>query len=637
VPEVIGTYLEEYPNDANAEEMKGLLVDSYITSKNFKGAMELLERNRGYASKAVYQKVAFYRGVELFMDGAYEDASITFGKALDSGEKGVFRARAQYWKAEADYQLSRFDRALSGFMVFKTDPAAPNTPEYGEVDYNLAYTYFKLKDYTNGADYFSRYAATNPSDIEKRYDAYLRLGDSYFVSSKYWPAIETYNKALALQGPKKDYAAYQKAISYGFVGKSAEKISDLRTFVSRYPKSTLKDDALFELADQYITEGQESNGLRTYDQMIREFPGSSLVPQAMLRQGLAHYNAGRNEEALSKLKAVVRDFPNTQESIQAVATAKLVYVDLGRVNEYAAWVEGIDFVEVTDTELDNATYESADKKNMEGNIDAAIKGYEGYLKQFPSGANAVDAHFNLAQLYFGRGQKEDALDHYQYVADRSSGEYTEQAMARVCEIYVGMDDYPSAMPYLRRLEERANISQNRTFAQSNLMKGYYQQRDYERTLDYAKTVLETSNIDDRIKGDAHIFIARSAMAMGDEPRAKDAYAEVLKVASGETAAEALYYDAYFKYKRADHEGSNTSVQRLAKDFAAYKEWGGKGLILMAKNFYAMDDAYQATYILESVTQNFKEFPEIVAEAQAELTVIKSKEAQHNSSINPNGN
>ena len=36
---------------------------------------------------------------------------------------------------------------------------------------------------------------------------------------------------------------------------------------------------------------------------------------------------------------------------------------------------------------------------------------------------------------------------------------------------------------------------------------------------------------------------------------------------------------------------------------------------MAKNFYELEDAFQATYILESVLQNFTEYSEIVAEAK----------------------
>ncbi len=634
VPQVILNYLEKYPNDTHQQEMQELLVDSYITSKNFAGAMELLENNRGFASKATYQKVAYYRGIELFIDGDHSGASAAFAKSLGSAEDRLFEARAHYWKAEADYLLNRFDEALSGFLAFQQNSMASSTEEYKELGYNLAYAYFKLRDYPKAISNFTDFTNSGTDNTQKLYDGYLRLGDSYFVSRKYWPAIETYNKALALSGPQKDYAAYQKAMSYGFVDKRDTKIEELDRFVSAYPKSTLKDDALFELGNTYVSSGNEQKGLQTYDRLVSEYRGSSLVPQAMMRQGLVHYNASRNEQALGKFKSVVRDFPNTQEAVQAVATAKLIYVDMGRVDEYAAWVRDLDFVEVTDSELDNATFESADKQNLEGKKDAAIRGYEKYIRQFPNGLHSVKANFNLAQLYFAKGQKEKALPNYQFVADKGGSEYAEQALTRVCEIFIGKNDYNSALPYLERLENTADIQQNRTFAQSNLMKGYYQQKNYDQTLAYAEKVLATPSIDNRIKSDAQIMIARSAIATGDEAKAETAYKGVLKIASGATAAEALYYNAYFMQKSGDFENSNIAVQKLAKDYAAYKEWGGKGLIVMAKNFYALGDAYQATYILESVSDNFSQFPEIVSDARAELAIIKSKEAKSNSSVDP---
>ena len=635
VPQVISNYLKQYPNDSHKQEMQELLVDSYITSKNFSGAMELLEKNKNYASKSTYQKVAFYRGVELFVDADYGTASEIFEKSIASAEDANFKSRAVYWKAESDYLLNKFDAALSGFMSFKQSPNASLLSENTEIDYNLAYTYFKKKDYTNAITYFNSYTSSGTSDNQKLNDGYLRLGDSYFVSRKYWPAIETYNKSLALTGPEKDYAAYQKAMSYGFVDRKAKKIDGLNNFVSTYTKSTLRDDALFELGNTYVAEGQEDKGLRAYDKLITNFRGSSLVPQALVRQGLVHYNANRNEQALGKFKTVVRDYPKAQEAIQAVSTAKLVYVDLGRVNEYAAWVKDLDFVEVTDSELDNATFESADKQYIEGNKDAAIRGFLNYIKEFPNGLHSIQANFSIAQLYFGKEQKEKAIPYYQYVADSGASEYSEQALTRICEVYIGVKKYSTALPYLERLEKVANISQNRTFAQSNLMKGYYEQKNYDKTIAYAEKVLATPTIDNRIKSDAQIMIARSAIKTNDESRAKEAYARVLNIATGETAAEALYYDAYFKYNEGDFEASNTAVQKLAKDYSSYKEWGGKGLVIMAKNFYALDDAYQATYILESVMENFSQYPDLVAEAKGELRSIKAKEAKSNSSINPN--
>jgi hypothetical protein len=58
---------------------------------------------------------------------------------------------------------------------------------------------------------------------------------------------------------------------------------------------------------------------------------------------------------------------------------------------------------------------------------------------------------------------------------------------------------------------------------------------------------------------------------------------------------------------------------------------------MAQNFYALGDAFQATYILDSVIANFVQFPAIVDEAKRELTRIKAKEAERNASVNPQGN
>lgn len=634
VPQVMASYLEKYPKDEHQQEIQELLVDSYITSRNFEGAMTLLEKNKGYASKETYQKVAFYRGVELFMDGDYGAALERFSKSIKSAENPTFEARALYWKAESNYRLNKFDEALTDFGQFQRNAAAESLPEYQNLDYNLGYCYFKLKDYGNAIPRFKAVTGSG-TDIDGRLgDSYLRLADSYFVTSKYNAAQTAYNEASKMNGPERDYAAFQKTLCSGFLGKNTAKIDGLNQFLTRYPKSSLRDDALFELGNSYIKTNKESLGLQTYDRLIEEYGRSKFAPRAMLRQGLVHYNANRNDQALTKLKSVVGKYPNTQEAKQAVATAKLVYVDEGRVSEYAAWVRNLDFVEVTDAELDNASFEAADRKYAEGKTDAAIRGFEDYLKQFPSGIHSLQVNFNLAQLYFSKEQKTEALDKYLVVANYRSSEYTEQALTRVCGIYVGKQDYNSAIPYLEKLENSAEIIQNKTFAQSNLMKGYYGQKNYDMTIAYAEKVLKAPKIDNRIKSDAQIMIARSAIATDDERLAEEAYKEVKKIASGELAAEAWYYDAYFKNKNQDFEASNTAVQKLAKDYSAYKEWGGKGLIIMAKNFYALEDAFQATYILESVISNFADYDVIVAEAKGELSLIKNREAQSNSSVDP---
>ena len=54
---------------------------------------------------------------------------------------------------------------------------------------------------------------------------------------------------------------------------------------------------------------------------------------------------------------------------------------------------------------------------------------------------------------------------------------------------------------------------------------------------------------------------------------------------------------------------------------------------MAKNHYALKDAYQATYILENIITNFTQFKDLVEEANNELNKIKNKESKTNESVN----
>ena len=465
----------------------------------------------------------------------------------------------------------------------------------------------------------------------------MRLGDSYFATSNYNSAIAAYEKATRGNTDRRDYAAFQIALSQGFLGEGTAKVRSLEEFSGRFPKSAFRDDALFELANTYSRENQEAKALATYDRLIRDFPNSKFVSQSLLRQGLVNYNQARNEEALALFRQVVKEYGNSQEAVQAVATAKLIYVELGRVDEYADWVRQLDFVEVTDAELDQASFEAADRKYAAGDVPGAIRGYEKYLRQFPSGLYALRANFLLAQLQFAEGQNAEALPYFLKVAESGSGEYWEQATTRVCEIYVAGDDYDKAMPYLLQLEERAEIPQNRVFARSNLMKTYFDRQDYDRTLQYAEQVLAADGVDQRILDDARVMIAKAAMATGNETRAREAYAQVLETATGPRAAEALYYQAFFAHQDKEFEASNQAVQRLAKDYASQREWGAKGLLLMAENFYELGDVFQATYILENIEANFTDYPELVEEAKTTLNNIKLKEANRNSSIDPEGN
>ena len=633
VPAILLDFLKKYPNNSSRSEIEKLLVDSYISTKNYKEALTLLEKNRSAENKAAYQKVLFYRGLELYNESNYQEAGKMFKSAISEQKTPEFTARATFWKAETEYVTADFQNALLSYKQFAGLAAAKGTDEYKNINYNIGYTYFKLKEYDQAGNSFQAQIDNSKEDKVRLNDSYLRLGDCRFVTSKYTAANEAYAKAIEARGVDADYAQFQKAISYGFMSKNDKKIDELNNFLLMYKKSEYRDDALYELGNTYVAQKKNDQALKTYDQLISEYKNGAFTSKSILKQGLIYYNSDRDALALTKFKKVAAEFPKTPEALEAVSTARLIYVDSGKVDEYATWVRTLDFVAVTDAELDNDTYDAAFKQYSQNNSKLAITGFTGYINKFQTGLHSLEANYYLAQLYYAEGSETKSVGNYQYVIDQPRSEFTEQSLMKLAQIYLKAKDCDKSIPVLKRLDDEADAVQNKSFAQANLMKCYYDKKDYDNSVTYADKVLQNPKADANVKADAQIIVARAAMQTGDEDKAKTAYAKLSTTSKGELAAEALYYDAYFKTKEGKFDASNVSVQKLAKNYSAYKYYGAKSLVLMAKNFYGLKDSYQATYILDNVINNFTDYPDVVEEAKKELAAIKAEESKTNSSIN----
>ncbi len=631
-PTVLMAFIEKYPNSPHKAELEALLIDSFITAKNYKDALELLEKNKSIGNALVYQKVTLYRALELYEQADYNQALILLNKSLEQKQDDKLRARALYWKAETLSSLGKYPESVEYFIAFKDNNAAKGSLEYTNVDYNLGYSFFKMKNYPEALKAFTSFVNTPGIDKVRQYDSYLRMGDINFVQAKYWPAMDAYNVVINSGQGDLGYAKFQKALSYGFVDRQSQKQQELIQFVEQYPNSTLAHEAQYELGVSYELQQQNNPAIQAFEVLIEKYPNSSKKSRAILRQGLIYYKTNQSDLALSKFKTVVNESPNSAEAVEAVQNARLIYMENGQVDQYAQWVKGLSFIEVSDSEIESDSFDSADRQYILNNTQEAIKGYQQYLREFPKGKNALNANFNLAQMFFSSQDLDKAQNYYTAVLEFGKNQYSEISLVRLAEIYLKQNKLPQAKQVLSELELEASVQQNQIFAMSNLMKLYYQENNYEQALSYAQKVLAKSNLENRVKSDAELIVARTAFVTQDMQKAKQGYQKVLASASGEVAAEALFYQAYFENNEGKYDLSNQTIQLLAKDYSSYPYYGAKGLVLMAKNFYALNDSYQATYILDSVIENFSQYNDVVFEAKKELQAINAEEAKRNSSV-----
>lgn len=633
VAEVLQDFLKAYPKSPSYAEINGLVVTSFLYQQDYQGALDYLAKNKSKQNRDLTNEVSYYRAIQLFNTNKLQEALPYFAQGKKSSDNSV-KDQSKYWSAETNYRLGELQTALNEFSEFKNSSSKSEIVEFAQVDYNIGYTHFKLKDYPNAAKSFQDFINTENEDMTMNDDATIRMGDSYFATKEYTKAIKSYKKVAEEFGTGADYAQYQMAMSYGFLDRNDDKVTQLEGLLTNFELSNFRDDALFQLGNTYSAQKDNEKSHGAYKRLFSRFPRSSYNPRALLRDGLLYYNDNENEKALNTYKQIVAKFPNSPQAREAVENAEKVHIDMGTVDEYAVWVKGLSFVDVKDADIDNATYESAENKFLANDVEKAIAGFGKYVASFPNGLHALKANFYLSQLLVKINNPDEAIIGYRYVVSQPQSEFSEEALNKLSQILLEKEDWENAIPLLERLEQEANFAQNILYAQSNLMKGYYQSGFFEKAVNYAEKILLQDKLEVNVEYDAKIIIARSAFRTDDFPKAEEFYTEVERNASGELKAEALYFSAYFQNLNKQYADSNKTVQTITSDYSAYKYWGAKSFIVMAKNYYALEnsDPYQATYILENIIKNFTQFEDVVNDAKNELKKIKLNEAKTNNSV-----
>ena len=633
VSDVLQDYLKKYPNSSAYKEINELVVSAFIHQQDYQGALDYLRKKNSAENIALTSEVSLYRGIQLFNDSKYQESLSYFVKSKESKDTEIYQ-KGHYWEAETLFRLENYEEAVTKYTSAKRFFKS-NKEEFSLIDYNIGYSYFKLKEYTKAISSFNQFLADKPSDKMINEDALVRLGDSYFATRNYADAINSYQIVVKNLGVDADYAQYQTGMSHGFRDESDEKIKALTSVVNDFKSSSLKDDALFQLANTYIKIKNNEKAHQAYERLLDNHPKSSFLSKALVRQGLLYYSDNENKKALDKFKLTVQKFPNTPDALQAVNNAKNIYLDEDNLDEYVAWVKKLDFINVSEDDLDNSTFVIAERKYFEGkNTSGIIVTLNKYLDKYPKGTHSLKANYYLADLLFKDKQFDDAVLKYKVVLKAGVSEYSEDALAKLSQIYLEKQNFEDAIPLLERLEQEAYAVENVQFAQSNLMKGYYETKGYAKAISYAKKVLSINKDKNYLIEDAKTIIARSAIKTEDFVTAQEYYSVIEKNATGELKAETLYYNSFFKNKQQKYEASNKVIQELIADYSAYKYWGVKSYVIMGKNYYSLEDAYQATFILENVIKNFSQYKDIVKESQIELTKIKENEAKTNNSIIP---
>ncbi len=596
-------YIKYYPSSSRIDEVYNYLVTAYLQTKNYSMALESLEKIKYKDEKieAAYQKVAFYRGLELYNNLRFIEAVDIFDRSLEYGKyDAAIKARTYYWLGEAAYRSDDMEMANMYFNEFLQDPVSYRLKEYALGHYSMAYVHFDKEEYDVAENWFTTYVRLEKNSAARtKSDAYNRLGDCRFVQEDYWRAIEEYNESIKLGKLDRDYALFQKGFTYGILNSLEQKLEVMKKIITEMPTSPFVDDALFEAGRTYVALENSSEAIRSYERIVSEHPNSSYLSKALNQLGLIQFNSANYDDALVFYAKVAKNYPGTTEADNALQSLETIYVKKNNVDAYLVFINELGR-DISNKQQDSLMYVAAESAYTNGDCVSAVESLDKYLSKHPNGNYLLNAHYYKADCDLKLNRKDDAVLSLEYIISQPRNMFSEPALVAASAIYYDQGKYSKAVNNYLHLLEVAEEQSNISDAIVGVMRCYYRLEEYSNTIKSASDVLNIEKLRAEVKREAWFNIAKSYFAINNIDMALEYFRKNAVEVNSIEGAESKYRVAEILYDRGEYTNAEEEIYDFIEKNTPHQYWMGKAFLLLSDVYISMDDEFQAIHTLKSI-------------------------------------
>lgn len=603
-------FLNTFPGSRYTDEINDYLTEVYLTTRNYRAALESIGKIRRPSPKIMKakQRLLFQLGTELMADSRPEEAKKFFTQAIGAGDYDrEAKALAYFWKGECEYRSENYPQAARDYRTYLSAASRKDRETWPLALYNLAYTYFKLQDFPSARQYFSRYTETEfPKEKRMLADAYNRLGDTYFYQRNFEQARTAYAKAASLVPEKGDYALFQQAFVAGLQKDYGEKIRLMDRLIAEYPESELGDVALFEQGRTYVLLEKPGEAITVFNRMLKKYPQSPLTRKAGVQLGLVYFNENKLDDAIAAYKQVIADYPGSEEAKVAAEDLKAVYLEKNDIGSYAHYIQTLGgAVRFAAGEQDSLTYLAAEKVYMRSDYPQAEKSLLGYLSEFPQGAFYAQANYYLGMTYLSLKNTHDALRAFQAVLTYPDSKFGEDALARVAEIQMSEKNYQDAYETYKQMGQKATAAENQLAARTGMLRTAALLGLHAETRDAAERLLSDAKLAPALAAEARFEKAGAEMALGHPDRAVEEWKILMKDPRDRYGAEATYLLGQYYYDEGRTDEAEKLMQAFLEKGTPHQYWLARGFILLSDVYRKKGDDFQAKQYLLSLRNNYK--------------------------------
>ena len=637
-------YIEEYPNSKKVAEARKYLLYIYLNTKNYQRAIIALEKvdKKDLEVQQAYQKIAYYRAIELFNNekigfasndlSNYKAAIVFFQKSLEFPIDNNITALAKYWKAESYYRLGNMKLALDNFNAFKASTGAIFLPEFKLVDYQIAYAYLGLNDYGPAIRNFRNFLTQHDGEKSKKVnDALIRTGDSYLVlksKDDLLNALIYYKKALNLGLNAMDYCYFQMSQAYLLSNQYEKQAESLESLIETYPDSKFSDDARYNLGETYLVNLKNlDKAIKYFSDLVIKNPDNIVLSQkAYNGMATAYLNKKEIENSLKAFESSILLNPRSSQAFEAISGHKTICeFEIGNFQKHLDFRNNVGLPELSQASKDSSVFNAAKKFYLENDYPVAIKNLKAYLNAYPKALFVNQANYFLAESHLSLEQYNEALPYYEALVDLPRGEFSERAYYYSAKINFKNQEFAKASVRYLALEQISEYAAYVLEAQIGLMRCYKILNQNDKSIEYAIKVESNEKVSNLVKYEAVLQQGKAYMINYNYNAAIIAFKRAESLTQGEIGAESKYNIAYILYLKEQYEDSNLEIDALSSNYSSYKDWVTKGFLLMSDNFVKLGDNFQAKYILTYISENTNN-PEFIKEVNKKINEIEVLES-----------
>lgn len=486
-------FLENDPSYTYNNIIKAILGEAYLQSGRLQQSLEAFKNvDKNALSKSMLQRYNYYYGKAFFEAEQYPEAK--YRLTLASEQKSPYSEDILYFLSYIKYYEKDYNGALEGFSKLSADS------KFAQAKIFIAQIKFQNGDF--------KYIIDNKKELEKmaKGDSEAELerivGESYYNCEQYTQAIESLSKYFSKGTTPTAEQYYILGYSYYMNNLYQEAIKNFSKIIDG--SSEMVQNAYYHLADSYLKTEDRNGALRAFSMASSMDYNREIAHDALYNHVKLSYEMRGGDlysQLIELMQRFLQKYPNSNHAEEIRGYLLSVYIN---TSDYQNALNAIKLVSNPSTQIISALqrmcYESAINLYQNAEYTKAIDLFKETIKYNASPKYNALSRFWQAEALIKMGKYEkEAETLYKSYIQLSTKDVKENKLAHynLAYIYFNNRDWNASIDWFNRFLDTYTISDKYSGdAISRVADIYFGKKDYAKAIEYytkAVSVLPTDS------------------------------------------------------------------------------------------------------------------------------------------------